>query len=101
MSKSLISKVPYTGKRDQQALNKEMARISKANPKNAVLAIGTFSGVTIYIYKSLASIPVDSPEARQMLSATNGLAYVNGKLSQPTSAWQARQNLANQAGCDH
>lgn len=96
-----ISKTTYTGETTDKALTAKLIEISKNNPKNAVMAYGHFGTITIYVYKSLSAIPVGSAAASAMLFTTGGLAYVNGKLTQPTAKWNEKNNLAKFTNCDH
>jgi hypothetical protein len=93
----MTSKQPYTGNQSEVALKAELVKISNANPGKAVLVAGQFGKLTIYIYKSLSAIPVDSAQARSMIWSFGGVAFVNGKLSQPTKGWSRKQVLADKA----
>jgi len=77
-----------------EELKAEMVEISLANPKAAITAHTYFGIVRIYITKSLARLPLDDPDTREMLNVHNGfIAYVNGELVKPTPGWIARKNI--------
>lgn len=100
-NKAIISKAKYTGSQNEAALKAELIKVSKQNPTNAVLVGGQFGSFSIIVYKSLASIAVDSPESRGMIWSYGGVAFVNGKISQPTRGWQNKQIKIEKANCDH
>lgn len=100
-TKSLISKSKYTGEKSDASLKAELIKVSKQNPTNAIVVGGQFGNFSIMIYKSLASIPVDSPESRGMIWSYGGVAFVNGKIAQPTRGWQNKQVKVDMANCDH
>jgi hypothetical protein len=80
---------------NEKELTAELINLSNQNPGKAVTAYVTFGICRAYIYPSVARISVDQPDSRQMLSTYQAIAFVNGKLAQPSKGWMSKQVLAD------
>lgn len=75
----------------EKELTAALVDLSKKNPGKAVTCYARFGTFEAYIYPSVSRISVDQADTRQMLATYKAIAFVNGKLVQPTKGWTNRQ----------
>ena len=89
---------------DNSSLDSDPAKVaacglelSRQNPDRVVTCYAGWSNTRFYIYQNLSSVPIDTPDTRQMLTCTGGF-WRNGKKVSPTPGWLRRQSITDSRG---
>lgn len=84
---------------NQEELTAALIEISNQNPGRPITAAVHFGTVDVYVNRSLSTIPLDQLDTRQMLDSYDGkIAFLNGKLVEPTPGWAMARKIYMKKG---